>query len=43
VLLATNLDVANVTRHAEWYEHHQVVPVEQAFTLGCNGLDGNAL
>ena len=39
VLLSANLHIANVARHTEGYKHHQVVPVEQALTLGSHGLD----
>ena len=43
VLLATNLYVAHVARHAEGYKYHQVVPVEQALAFGCHSLYCNAL
>ena len=43
VLLATDLHVAHITGHAEGYEHHQVVPVEQALAFGCHSLYRHAL
>ena len=43
VLLAADLDVAHITRHAERHEHHEVVPVEQALSLGSHRLYLNAL
>jgi hypothetical protein len=43
VFLATNLHVAHIARHAEGYKDHQLVPVEQAFSLGSNSLDGDPL
>jgi hypothetical protein len=42
VLFASYLDITNIPWHAEWYEDHQVVPVEQTFSFGSNGLNGNA-
>ena len=43
VFLATDLHVAHITGHAEGYEHHQVIPVEQALAFGCHSLYGHAL
>ena len=43
VLLATDLHVAHITGHTEGYEHHQIVPVEQALAFGCHSLYRHAL
>ena len=38
VLLATDLYIAYVARYAEGYEHHEIVPMEQAFSLSRHRL-----
>ena len=38
MFLTTNLYVADVTRNAERYKHHHIIPVEQALPFGGNGL-----
>ena len=43
VLLTAYLHVAHIARHAEGYEHHELVPVEQTFALGSYGLYRYAL
>ena len=43
MLLASDLYVTDVARDAEWYEHHQIVPVEQALAFGGHGFYCHAL
>ena len=43
VLLPSDLYVADITRHAERHKHHQLLPVEQAFSLCGNSLYRHAL
>jgi hypothetical protein len=43
MFFTANLNVADIARDAERYEHHQLIPVEQAFAFSCNSLDGNVL
>jgi hypothetical protein len=43
MFFASNLYVAHVSRHAEWYKYYKVVPVKQTLAFGCNSFYRDAL